>query len=205
MIRKIINSYFSWRTKSKISKHRQRLHNIAVIGENFCMSKASADTAVLNFKLTNKSQERERIYIGDNCNISGNFFCNAKGTIVIGDYVYINGGTTARIDHLLNIGSHCLFGPRVVLWDTDNHPLSRSERHSQAELIPYRKIDSYLANGGPIIIGNDVWVCMESLILGGVTIGDGAIIASRSVVTKDVPSMTIVAGVPARVIGSVPE
>jgi acetyltransferase-like isoleucine patch superfamily enzyme len=46
---------------------------------------------------------------------------------------------------------------------------------------------------------------MDSLILGGVTIGNGAIVAARSVVTKNVPPMSIVAGIPARIIGEVPE
>lgn len=55
-------------------------------------------------------------------------------------------------------------------------------------------------NKGDIIIGNDVWIGYEALIMAGVTIGDGAIIGSRAVVTKDIPPYTIVGGVPARVI-----
>ena len=53
---------------------------------------------------------------------------------------------------------------------------------------------------GDIVIGNDVWIGYEAVILSGVTIGDGAIVAARSVVTKDVPPYTIVGGVPARTI-----
>ena len=51
---------------------------------------------------------------------------------------------------------------------------------------------------GATIVGNDVWLGYQCLIMPGVTIGDGAIIGSRSVVTKDVPPYTIVAGVPAK-------
>ena len=50
------------------------------------------------------------------------------------------------------------------------------------------------------MVGNDVWLGYQSLIMPGVTIGDGAIIGSRSVVTKDVPAYTIVAGAPAKVV-----
>ena len=50
------------------------------------------------------------------------------------------------------------------------------------------------------MIGNDVWIGYETVILSGVTIGDGAIIGSRAVVTKDVPPYTIVGGVPAKTI-----
>ena len=53
---------------------------------------------------------------------------------------------------------------------------------------------------GDITIGNDVWIGYEALIMSGVTIGDGAIIGARAVVTKDVPPYTIVAGVPAKPI-----
>lgn len=55
-------------------------------------------------------------------------------------------------------------------------------------------------NKGDIIIGNDVWIGYEAVILSGVTIGDGAIIGSRAVVTKDVAPYTIVGGVPAKPI-----
>lgn len=53
-------------------------------------------------------------------------------------------------------------------------------------------------NKGDIVIGNDVWIGYESVIMSGVTIGDGAIIGTRAVVTKDVPPYTIVGGVPAK-------
>lgn len=53
---------------------------------------------------------------------------------------------------------------------------------------------------GDIVIGNDVWIGYEAVVMAGVTIGDGAIIGARAVVTKDVPPYTIVGGVPARKI-----
>ena len=55
-------------------------------------------------------------------------------------------------------------------------------------------------NKGDIVIGNDVWIGYEAVIMAGVHIGDGAIIAARAVVTKDIPPYTIVGGVPARLI-----
>ena len=55
-------------------------------------------------------------------------------------------------------------------------------------------------NKGDIIIGNDVWIGYEAVILSGITIGDGAIIGTRAVVTKDIPPYTIVGGVPAKPI-----
>ena len=58
----------------------------------------------------------------------------------------------------------------------------------------------YPVNKDKLKIGNDVWIGYEAVILSGVTIGDGAIIGARAVVTKDVPSYTIVGGVPAKPI-----
>ena len=55
-------------------------------------------------------------------------------------------------------------------------------------------------NKGDIVIGNDVWIGYEAVIMAGVTIGDGAIIGTRALVTKDVPSYTIVGGTPAKPI-----
>ena len=63
-----------------------------------------------------------------------------------------------------------------------------------------RDICSAWDNKGDIIIGNDVWIGYEAVIMAGVTIGDGAIIGTRAVVTKDVPPYTIVGGVPAKII-----
>lgn len=61
-------------------------------------------------------------------------------------------------------------------------------------------ITSAWDNKGDIVIGNDVWIGYEAVVMAGVHIGDGAIIASRAVVTKDVPPYTIVGGTPAKKI-----
>ena len=66
--------------------------------------------------------------------------------------------------------------------------------------LDVKEIASAWDNKGNIIIGNDVWIGFEAIILSGVTIGDGAIIGTRAVVTKDVPPYTIVGGVPAKPI-----
>lgn len=66
--------------------------------------------------------------------------------------------------------------------------------------LDVKKITTAWDNKGGIVIGNDVWIGFEAVILSGVTIGDGAIIGTRAVVTKDVPPYTIVGGVPAKPI-----
>lgn len=66
--------------------------------------------------------------------------------------------------------------------------------------LPVEDIPRAWDNKGDIVIGNDVWIGYEAVILAGVTIGDGAIIGARAVVTKDVPPYTIVGGVPGKPI-----
>ena len=91
--------------------------------------------------------------------------------------------------------------------------LFTSANHTQASLSTYpfpiffeewgldvQDITSAWDNKGDIVIGNDVWIGYEAVIMAGVHIGDGAIIAARTVVTKDVPPYTIVGGTPAKEI-----
>ena len=66
--------------------------------------------------------------------------------------------------------------------------------------LDVRDITTAWDNKGDIVIGNDVWIGYEAVIMSGVTIGDGAIIGTRAVVTKDVPPYTIVGGIPAKQI-----
>jgi acetyltransferase-like isoleucine patch superfamily enzyme len=197
---KLRTHFVYWKART----YRKSLDRVAVIGEGLCRTAVESESYILNFRLRNLTGIRERVRIGRFCNLGMRILCDGKGSVTIGDYVYFNSGGVIRSAHAVNIGSHCLFGPGVAIWDTDNHPLSRAQRHKHAETIPFGRTDPYEAGGGPITIGNDVWVCMDALILGGVTIGDGSIVAARSVVTHDVAPMTMVAGCPARVIGQVP-
>lgn len=182
--------------------HSKGLERVCVIGKDFCKSKMYSDSSLqmLNVKISNSTKDRSKIIFGDFCNCSVNIFLNSKGSIKVGDYVFMN-SVSMRIDYNLEIGSHCLFGPNVTIWDTKSHPLSPKLRHAQCEHIAkVGKIDSYEASGSNITIGNDVWVGMNSLILGGVNIGSGSVIAAGSIVTRDVPSRVLVGGIPARVI-----
>lgn len=66
--------------------------------------------------------------------------------------------------------------------------------------LDVRNVTDSWDNKGDIIVGNDVWIGYEAVIMSGVTIGDGAIIGTRAVVTKDVPPYTVVGGIPAKFI-----
>ena len=202
MFRYLIEIVRNYYNKNTIRSHQKLLFRNCVVGENFCSSPAyqNKQRQLLNVIITNKTGDKDKIRFGSFCNVSVNVFLNQKGSITIGDYVYMS-SVTMRIDHNLKVGSHCLFAGNVKLWDTDNHPLSPVRRHKQCEYIAQHGIiDSYQAGGGDITIGNDVWIGMDVIVLGGVTIGNGSVIAAGSVVTKSIPENVLAGGVPAKVI-----
>ena len=112
-----------------------------------------------------------------------------------------------KINHdKLKIGRFCSIacGARF-LFTSGNHSLKSLSTYTFPIFFEEWELDraditSAWDNKGDIIVGNDVWIGFESVILSGVTIGDGAIIGARAVVTKDVPPYTIVGGVPAKPI-----
>ncbi len=104
-------------------------------------------------------------------------------------------GTTLRV------GRFCSFASGVTILTGCDHRadwISTYPFHllgGDTTRLPYAS-----RSKGDVVIGHDVWVATDALILSGVTIGNGAVVAARSVVTKDVPPYAIVAGVPARVV-----
>lgn len=113
------------------------------------------------------------------------FYTDFGKNITIGKDVFINSGCHFQDQGGIEIGDGALIGHSVVL-ATINHAIAPSEKRK-----------NYYA---PIKIGNNVWIGSNATILPGVTIGEWAVVAAGSVVTKDVAPYTIVGGIPARVI-----
>lgn len=106
----------------------------------------------------------------------------------------------------LQIGKFCSIACGAkFLFNSANHTLSSLSTYPfplffEEWNLDKKNVTHSWDNKGDIIIGNDVWIGYEAVILAGVSIGDGAIIGARAVVTKDVPPYTIVGGVPAKPI-----
>lgn len=101
------------------------------------------------------------------------------------------------------IGAFCSIAANVLICPTQHpagflstHPFSYLHEH---KLKGQRKMTPF-SHTKPAVIGNDVWIGQNAVIMDGVHVGDGAIVAAGAVVTKDVPPYAIVGGVPARVI-----
>ena len=106
----------------------------------------------------------------------------------------------------LKIGKFCSIACGAkFLFNSANHALGSLSTYTFPIFYEEWGLDRHSVadawdNKGDIVVGNDVWIGYEAVILSGVTIGDGAVIGARAVVTKDVPPYTIMGGVPARPI-----
>jgi acetyltransferase-like isoleucine patch superfamily enzyme len=103
------------------------------------------------------------------------------------------------------VGSFCSIGPGTTIGGLGAHPLNMISTnpvfYSTLRQCGMTFSDAdYFTEMKSVVLGNDVWVGANALILGGVTVGHGAVIAAGAVVTKDVPDYSVVGGVPAKVI-----
>lgn len=120
--------------------------------------------------------------------------------------MYLSESTIILYQDKLIIGKFCSIACGAkFLFNSANHTMASLSTYTfplffEEWGLEKEKVAEAWDNKGDIVIGNDVWIGYEAVILSGVTIGDGAIIGSRAVVTKDVPPYTIVGGVPAKTI-----
>ncbi len=106
-------------------------------------------------------------------------------------------------DTTFTVGKYCSFAADVKLMLGGGHRLDWVTTYPFSDIDPeFAHIEGHPASKGDIQIGNDVWVGREAMIMSGVTIGDGAVIAARALVNKDVAPYSIVGGQPAKLIKS---
>lgn len=115
---------------------------------------------------------------------------NAVGDVVIGDYTRI--GLHCTVIGPVTIGSHVNLAQGITV-------TALNHNFEDAGL----RIDEQGISTKPVVIGDDVWIGTNAVILPGVTIGQHVVVAAGAVVTKDVPANTLVAGVPAKVVKSI--
>ena len=159
----------------------------------------------------------DRIYltIGTDSMVGGTYsFESASGEVIIGDRVYVAGGHFICINKI-EIENDVFISWGCYFFDNDSHSLDINHRLNDMKnhLSDWRNgLNNYniskdwkYVKAGPIKICKYAWIGMECKILKGVTIGEGAIVGSGSVVTKNVEPWTIVAGNPAKFVKAIPE
>ena len=148
----------------------------------------------------NTSGKKENVRIGRFCDIHGKLLALGKDAkITIGDYTTIRYSSFVGAVECVQIGNHVIISNNVTIYDNNNHPTDPQKRIEMtksgfnSDLWHWK----YSAHK-PVVIKDNVWIGEKSVILKGVTIGEGAVVGCCSVVTKDVAPYTVVAGNPAR-------
>jgi acetyltransferase-like isoleucine patch superfamily enzyme len=156
------------------------------------IQKAIRTTAELNTLVTDDLSEIRKIFsvligrkVDDSFFLIPPFYSDFGENIEIGKNVFVNHACTFMDRGGITLEDEVLIGPKVNLITT-NHPLDPAQRRSTISK--------------PIVIKKKVWIGAGATVLSGVTIGENAVVAAGSVVTKDVPANTVVGGIPAKYI-----
>lgn len=146
--------------------------------------------------------------IGEDACIQGHFVIESeKGSIKIGDRTFIGGGLFICTKEI-EIGNDVMFSWGCTVADNNSHSVKWSERKNDVldwkKGLDENKMGAYKdwsnVKEEKVTIKDKAWIGFNSIILKGVTIGEGSVVGSGSVVTKDVPDWTIVGGNPAKII-----
>ena len=144
------------------------------------------------------------ITIDEQSRVTGKLaFDRNHASILIGKRVFMSGYLIAA-KHI-EIGDDVLISWGVTILDHDSHAIAFSQRSQDVLDWQEGKKNWESVKTAPVKISNKVWIGFNSIILKGVTIGEGAVVGAGAVVTKDIPSWSVVAGNPARVIREIPE
>lgn len=170
----------------------------ATVGEYF--------SVLLSAKVDNYTTDKSRVLLGNHCEIGAKIHIADNGSLLIGNYTTIRGNTVISSINQIRIGDYVMISNNCIIRDHNSHPTSSIKRKEMC-LSGFNSSlwQNAHAENAPIIIHDNVWIGERAIILKGVTIGEGAIVATAAVVTKDVPPHTIVAGNPARVVKSMAE
>lgn len=121
------------------------------------------------------------------CTVEGPLFVERFDQLTVGCEAFLNTGTVILNGAMVSIGDRTLVGPGVQFCTTYHHS------------DPDRRASDPSAYAKPITVGKNVWIGARAVLLPGVTVGDDALIAAGSVVSRDVASGSVVAGIPATV------
>ena len=196
MLKIITSAYFFVQKvlcKCKIMIAKKLFIKACVTGKNFSCGPSS--------KCINKTGKKENIKIGNNCEIMAQLVAEGDASIVIGSHTTIRNHTRLFAVDKIEIGDYVIVSNNVIIYDNNNHPTSPERRMAMSKCGFYGDLwHAKHSEHSPISIRDNVWIGERAVILKGVNVGKGAIVAMGAVVTKDVPDYAVVAGNPARIV-----
>ncbi len=149
------------------------------------------ESAYISYSVSLKTSQNSRIIIGKNALIrDGVRIQGGKGTLKIGDNFSINHNSSITFDCDIEIGNNVMIAPGVIITPGGHGILAEKPMREQPAVTE------------KIIIENDVWIGAGAVILKGVSVKEGTVVAAGAVVTKDTEPYSIVAGIPAKKIDS---
>ena len=153
-------------------------------------------------RIRNARGDINKIVVGSHTHVLGDLSTFAHGgEIRIGKWCYIGEGSRIWSAASIELGDRVLVAHSVNIFDSLTHPIQAAARHAQVKTIfEVGHPLSLSLDESPVRIRDDAWIGAGAMVLRGVTVGQGGIVAAGAVVTKDVPSFTIVAGNPAAVV-----
>lgn len=181
------------------ARRRRAWHHLLV--EDSAIGKGSRVTA----KLTVRDPVGCSVRIGCDSQIGGRLALESAGAaVVIGDRTHVGGGTLIDAAQRIEIGDDVLISFDVVIMDHDSHALEYDKRRDDVTDWLHGTKDWTHVPRADVHIGNKSWIGVRAMILKGVHLGEGCVVAAGAVVTRDVPPWSLVAGVPARVLRTLP-
>lgn len=193
LIKKLIGSF----------RKRERLRLASRLGK-FSIDNPALFQAEISFGYYVNS-ERCEIEVGDNSLVNGTVHLErSNARLKIGQNSSINGGTMFVISDEINIGNNVWISFDCLILDQDGHASNPDiRRQDLPDFLAHRPKNWSVVKISPVKIEDDVWVGARVIILKGVTVGRASIIGAGSVVTKNIPPYSIVAGNPAVIVGKV--
>jgi acetyltransferase-like isoleucine patch superfamily enzyme len=174
--------------RQEVTRTRGRLSPLAIVTNNARIQSVATP---------------DHLEVGPYSYIDGEIFLlTPESRCSIGSHCFLGSDSRLWVQGSMTIGNFVLIAPRVDIFDNDSHPLDTMLRREDAidQFERHRPMDYAHVVAAPVVIEDDVWIGAKSTIMKGVRIGRGAVVAAASVVTKDVPAFTLVAGNPARTV-----
>jgi galactoside O-acetyltransferase len=164
--------------------NKKKVNNLGVNSDLYC--------------LIDKRNSESQINVGNNCLINGRLVTETSHSkINIKNNVFVGGKTIIDCKDEIIIEDNVLVSYECIIADHDSHAQDANKRQDDLSRFRNGEMRWNEVHSGKITIKKNAWICTRSIILKGVTIGEGAIVAAGSVVTKNVENFTLVAGNPA--------
>lgn len=170
----------------------------AITARRFASYGVGRGTDLLPWRI--KGAGQCHLSVGEHCFIRDKIvFERPNARLSVGDRTYLGNGLIA-VAQSVEIGSDVMFGWGVTIVDHNSHGIAFSHRRGDTERWLRGEKDWTNVKIAPVVVGDKAWIGFNATILRGVTVGEGAVVAAGSLVSKSVPPWTVAAGNPARVV-----